>query len=147
MEIPYQIKETILGKGLFTLSFIKTGTLIWTYRLNLNALEYDAVESQFHLDSLSKDKQREFLDYTFGIGDKLCLIIDDGVYINHAFGNTSNCKTCMKTGNCFAWRNIEAGEEIFEDYTQFDHPPFLFKLLEKYDAAPDYYQLPNKNIQ
>ena len=145
MEIPYRINNTVLGKGIFTLSFVKSGTRIWSYRLNINVLEYDETTSKIHLDALpSLDKQREFMDYTFGRGDKLCLILDDGMYINHATDNFSNCKTCMTTGHCFAWRDIEAGEEIFEDYTLFEHPPFLFDLLEKYDAAPDYYELPNK---
>ena len=146
MEIPYEIKETVLGKGLFTLSFVKSGTRIWTYRLNINVLEYDENESNIHLNILSKDKQHEFLDYSFGRGEKLCLILDDGVYINHALGNSSNCKTCMQTGDCFAWRDIEAGEEIFEDYTSFTHPPFLLKLLEKYEAMPDYYPIKGDSL-
>jgi hypothetical protein len=39
-------------------------------------------------------------------------------------------------------RDIKAGEQLFEDYATFSHPAFLYPLLEKYNCAPDYYELP-----
>lgn len=48
----------------------------------------------------------------------------------------------MSTGNTYALRDIELGEELFEDYNRFEHPPFLFGLLRKYECEPDYYDLP-----
>jgi hypothetical protein len=48
----------------------------------------------------------------------------------------------METGNTFAIRDIEAGEQLFEDYAKFEHPDFLLPLLKKYDCAPTYYEIP-----
>lgn len=74
--------------------------------------------------------------------DKLCLITDDGKYMNHS--TDPNCLTDMETGNTFAIKNIKDGEQLFEDYRRFEHPVFLFPLLLKYECAPDYYDLPSE---
>jgi hypothetical protein len=50
----------------------------------------------------------------------------------------------MKTGTTYALRDIEENEELFEDYNRFEHPAFLFPLLEKYECPPDYYDLPSE---
>lgn len=52
--------------------------------------------------------------FTLGIG------IDQ--YINHSFA--PNCKR-----GC-ALRDIEAGEEILEDYTEFDNAEWFIKIME-----------------
>jgi hypothetical protein len=70
----------------------------------------------------------------------LCLINDDGQYVNHS--ENPNCKTDLSTGHCYAIQDISVGEQIFEDYASFTHPPFLFPLLKRYDCEPDYYALP-----
>lgn len=74
--------------------------------------------------------------------DKLCLVIDDGRYMNHS--TDPNCLTDMETGYTYAIRNIEPDEQLFEDYGTFDHPSFLLPLLQKYDCAPNYYELPER---
>ena len=71
----------------------------------------------------------------------ICLIKDDGKYMNHA-DKTSyecNCKTDLINGNCYAVRDIKIGEQLFEDYSTFSHPGFLYKLLKKYNCEPTYY--------
>ena len=72
--------------------------------------------------------------------DKLCFIQDDGKYMNHS--TQPNCITDMKTGHTYALRDIQPTEQFFEDYARFEHPAFLFSLLEKYQCAPDYYHIP-----
>jgi SET domain-containing protein len=138
MNINYEIRETPnYGKGLFVLSDIPAGTCIWTYKLNEN----DEQQSIAYLESMPSLKaQQRFLDASFGKGDLLCLINDDGQYINHAA--PPNCKTDIFTGHCYANKDISAGEQLFEDYASFSHPSFLFPLLKKYDCEPDYYDLP-----
>jgi hypothetical protein len=142
MNIYYEIRDTDhCGKGLFTLEDIQAGTCIWTYTLNKNVFEYDSAQSAAYLQSLPDlNAQQRFLDSSFGKGDVLCLITDDGQYVNHA--DAPNCKTDLSTGHCYAIKNIAAGEQIFEDYTSFTHPSFLFPLLKLYDCEPDYYPLP-----
>lgn len=75
------------------------------------------------------------------VTDKLCLIIDDGKFMNHS--TQPNCSTNMKTGDTYAIRVIEPHEQLFEDYAKFEHPEFLMPLLVKYNCAPDYYDIPD----
>jgi SET domain-containing protein len=144
MNVSYEIRETEhYGKGLFVLESITKGTRIWSYKLNENVVEYDEQESLSYLQSLPSLKaQQRFLDSSFGRGGVLCLINDDGQYVNHA--EAPNCKTDLSTGHCYAIQDIAAGDQIFEDYTSFTHPPFLFPLLKKYECKPDYYALPSE---
>lgn len=145
MNINYEIRETTdVGKGIFTLEDIPQGTCIWTYKLNSNVFEYNEEESETYLKSLPNlSAKQSFLNYSFGKGELLCLINDDGQYMNHAEGANANCKTDLVTGNCSSIRNIKLGEQLFEDYATFSHPSFLYKLLQQYDCEPDYYDLPN----
>ncbi len=85
--------------------------------------------------------QQHFLDITFGKKDMICLITDDGKYMNHADKSSynCNCKTDIMTGNCYALRDITIGEQLFEDYSTFSHPEFLYTLLKKYKCEPTYY--------
>lgn len=147
MNINYEIRETEnYGKGIFVLEDVPLGTCIWSYKLNENVSEYDAQQSIDYLQSLATlNEQQRFLDSSFGRGDKLCLIIDDGQYVNHA--DAPNCKTDLSTGHCYAIQDIATGEQIFEDYTSFTHPPFLFPLLKQYECEPDYYELPCQTQQ
>jgi len=145
MNINYEIRETTdYGKGIFTLEDIPAGTCIWTYQLNSNVFEYNEEQSEAYLKSLPNlSAQQSFLNLSFGKGELLCLINDDGQYMNHAEGDNANCKTDLVTGHCFSIRTIKLGEQLFEDYATFSHPSFLYKLLQQYDCEPDYYDLPN----
>ena len=138
MNILYELRENKYGKGIYLLEDIKKNTCIWTYKLNNNVFEYSEEQSIVYLNSLpSLEDQQRFLDLTFGKGDKLCLITDDGKYVNHS--DNPNCKTDLISGNCYAIRDIKKDEEILEDYSSFTHPPFLFSLLKKYNCEPTYY--------
>lgn len=145
MNINYEIRETTdFGKGIFSLEDIPLGTCIWIYRLNCNVFEYNEQQSVAYLKSLPNlSAQQSFLNYSFGKGELLCLINDDGQYMNHAEGINANCKTDLDTGHCFSVRDIKSGEQLFENYATFSHPSFLYKLLKEYDCEPDYYELPN----
>jgi hypothetical protein len=142
MKINYEIRETAnYGKGLYVLENVLACTCIWSYKLNENVFEFDETQSIAYLESMpSLRAQQRFLDSSFGKGPVLSLINDDGQYINHSA--TPNCKTDLSTGHCYAIQDIAIGDQIFEDYSSFSHPPFLFPLLKKYDCEPDYYDLP-----
>lgn len=136
MEIQYEIKNTIYGKGLFTKEHIISGKCIWKY---INVLEYDEFACKEYLRSLKPDEAIQFLDLSYGRGEKLCLITDDGRFINHS--ETPNCKTNMITGDVYAIKDISIGDELFEDYASFDHPSYIYDLLEFYQCKPDYYNI------
>ena len=140
MNIQYEIRVNKYGKGIYVMEDVKKNTCIWTYKLNDNVFEYSAEQSISHLEHLPNlEEQQRFLELTFGKGDKLCLITDDGKYVNHS--DTPNCKTDLINGNCYSLRDIKKDEEILEDYNNFTHPSFLFPLLEKYNSEPTYYTI------
>ena len=142
MNIAYDIKETgICGKGIFALEDIKAGICVWSYKLNVNVFAFNETQCEDYLSGLnSLAEQQRFLDYAFGKGDLLCLITDNGMYMNHADAIGCNCYTDIITGDCFAKKNIKAGEQLFENYATYSHPPFLFVLLKKYQCDPTYYK-------
>jgi hypothetical protein len=140
MNIEYAVHDTPIGKGLFTLQLITKGTLIWTFLQNTNVEVFDEKACTKHLASLPLAEAQTFLDTSYGLGDNLCLILDDGKYMNHS--DDPNCKTDMLTGCTYATRDILRGEQLFEDYRCFTHPDFLYDLLQTYDCAPTYYALP-----
>ena len=157
MQIEYEIRDTDIGKGIFALSDISKGKYIWKYnsksktninktninktniQLNkiYNVIEYNESSCKTHLSKLSFKEAHNFLDITYGRGELLCQIIDDGKYMNHS--ESPNCKTNMINGNVYAITNIKYGEQLFEDYSTFDHPTYLLPLLQKYKCVPNYY--------
>jgi hypothetical protein len=143
MNFIYEIRDTRdFGKGIFILEEIKVGSCVWFYKLNENVFEYDEEKTIHHLNVMNNlQDQQHFLDITFGKNDMLCLITDDGKYMNHADKSSYNfnCKTDLMTGNCYALRDIKIGEQLFEDYSTFSHPEFLYILLKKYNCEPNYY--------
>jgi len=148
MNVNYLIKAAgECGQGIFAAEDITPGTRVWTYLLGENVFEYDADQCRDYLQQLPTlaDQQR-FLDCAFGKGGVLCLITDDGQYMNHADAPGCNCKTDLISGHCYAIRNIAAGEQLFEDYHSFSHPPFLFALLKQYQCEPTYYEMPAEPI-
>jgi SET domain len=171
IRIPYAVKDADCGgKGLFTVSKVSTGDLIWKFTEGQNVIMYDGDAASAHLSDLSPLEAKSFLDATYGlkgeitekttclilnfevvlptfyyhiITDKLCSITDDGKFMNHS--SNPNCFTDMETGYTYALRDIDPGEQLFEDYATFEHPVFLLPLLKKYDCAPDYYDIPDMN--
>ena len=126
-----------------TIIFLLYFVLLFTYFYLFTINQFDGQQAAAHLESLpTKADCKWFLDATYGIHGKLGLILDDGKYMNHSL--TPNCITNMKTGTTYALRDIEENEELFEDYNRFEHPAFLFPLLEKYECPPDYYDLPSE---
>jgi hypothetical protein len=142
MEIKYEIRESNdVGKGIYALEDVAADACVWSYKLNANVLEYTERQLKTHLLNLpSLEEKQEFLDRSFGKGNVICLITDDGQYMNHS--DDPNCRTDLTTGHCYALRHISAGEQLFENYQTFSHPAFLYGLLKIYHCKPSYYSLP-----
>jgi SET domain-containing protein len=138
MEIPYEIKDTEYGLGLFAIVDIPVNTLVWQYKKGINIIEYDEEAALEHLATKTYKECQRFLDLTYGQRGLICEVLDDGKYMNHSIH--PNCKT-RPGGNTYTIRDIMVGEQLFEDYATFDHPDFLYPLLEKYNCAPDYYEM------
>ena len=139
MQILYERRDSGLGigLGLFSSRRVTSGTCIWRFQSGVNVSEYDEAATFRHLAKKSLLEAQQWLDLTYGFRGKICEILDDGKYMNHS--ETPNCRTDPQTGHTYAIRDIHEGEQLFEDYSSFDHPPFLYVCLEKYNCAPKYY--------
>ena len=61
LSIPYEVRDTDFGKGLFATSDVKAGSLVWEYRSvssnksgkKVNVIEYDQATTIKHLATLT----------------------------------------------------------------------------------------------
>ena len=138
MQIPYEKRDAGLGVGLglFAKAAVSAGTCVWRFKVGENVIEYDEEATILHLKNKTLSEAQRWLDLTYGLRGKICEILDDGRYMNHS--TSPNCKTDSK-GDTYAIKDIAEGEQLFEVYGSFDHPPFLLVCLEKYNCAPKYY--------
>ena len=130
------------GMGAFAVEPIRKGTKVWAVdptmkfvgpadlrRLPANELEFALHGGYLHLPS------QTFVYY------------DDGMeYVNHAYGYVSNIGirewTPLMEDNCTALRDIEAGEELLEDYSFWSilHLYRRHWLIDLYrDFCPEHY--------
>ena len=145
MQVAYELKDAgdDIGMGIFVTSAVAKGTMIWQYSAGINVKVYDSSSAALHLEKFTaRTEATKFLDLTYGLKDLLHEITDEGRFMNHS--NKPNCVTDKSLGHTYASRDIEAGEQLFEDYSTYDHPDFLLDLLEKYHCAPEYYCLPKR---
>jgi hypothetical protein len=122
MQIPYEIKDAGLGlgQGIFVKELVPKGTLVWKYSAGLNVLQYDAEAAANRLAALpTLEEAQKWLTFTYGFFGMLNEVIDDGKFMNHS--KEPNCKS-KETGDTYSIRDIEAGEQLFEDYTSFGIP-------------------------
>jgi len=131
MQIPYEKKDAGLdiGQGLYVTEFVPAGTLIWRYSAGVNVIQYDGKAAAARLAALpTLEGAQNWLDLTYGLFGMLNEIIDDGKFMNHS--TEPNCKT-RDCGSTYSIRDIEPGEQLFEDYTSFGkillYPPHLLE--------------------
>jgi hypothetical protein len=145
MQVGYELRDAgeEIGLGIFVTARVLKGTLVWKYCAGENVNVYDEKSAIARLEKFATKKDCQyFLDLTYGLRGLLHEIIDEGRFMNHSL--TPNCQTDKCTGHTYAVRDIETDEQLFEDYTTFDHPDFLYDLLKKYQCEPDYYPLPDR---
>lgn len=69
LRIPYSIRDVSFGgKGIFSTQKVKAGALVWRFAAGENVVEYDGEAAIAHLESLTLNKAKRFLDTTYGLG-------------------------------------------------------------------------------
>lgn len=109
----YISKSSIDGIGLFANEFIPKGTVIWEL-----APQFDRIYSQQELDKLSpaaKEHIRHYAYFNAAEGGYV-LCVDNAKFMNHL--KEPNCIAVGLT--TIATQNINIGDEITEDYYNFD---------------------------
>ncbi|WP_371224308.1 SET domain-containing protein [Roseovarius sp. 2305UL8-3] len=154
------------GLGVFSKAAIKRGDIVWRHVPGLYTV-YDEMGFKKAIKHLSDEEVRYELTHVFGLEDfPECLIrvFDDGVLINHARDanvETNNATPMTKPVYpasphyvqdvtkmllddryaLVATRDIQAGEELTNNYeTETHEPEFYHVLYEKYGVEEDYLQ-------
>jgi SET domain-containing protein len=107
----YVDRSAIHGLGVFAAESIRKGTKIWRF-----VEGFDRAYSPKEFARLPK-AARDFLkDYGYRVDGEILFTVDNDHYINHS----DKPNTYLKSGYAIAARNIRKGEEITNDYREFD---------------------------
>ena len=107
----YLGKSKIHGLGVFADEFIRKGTKIWRF-----VEDFDRCYTPKQFARLPK-AAREFIRYHgYRVDGEILLTIDNDRHMNHS----ENANTYLHNGYAIARHNIRKGEEITNDYREFD---------------------------
>ncbi len=118
--------SNIHGLGLFADQFIPKGTTIWNFT--------EGFDQKFNPEQIVAFPQilQDFFSTYSSISKKTgknILCGDQGNYINHSKDPNINCKYIEGEEEfiAYALRDIEAGEEITENYSEYDNSKEIIK--------------------
>lgn len=112
----------IHGIGLFAKEGISKGTKVWEFTPG-----FDLVLSKEDVQHLSEAAREQFLNYAYLSKEsgKYVLCSDDARFFNHQRESNITCRVPANAHfedalECFAVRDIAPGEEITNNYEEFD---------------------------
>ena len=115
----------IHGIGLFAEEAIKQGQPVWKFNDT-----FDLVLSKDQVELLSEAAKEQFFNYAYisKRTHKYILCSDDSRFFNHQDNSNTVCfvpenDTHDESLICIATRNIKIGEELTNNYAEFDHDP------------------------
>ena len=104
------------GLGVFAAEFIPKGTRVWEFREG-----FDSRLSEEFVASLPEPAQSTLRHYSALWGGGYVVSADDARFLNQS--ETPNLKTFAEPDMDVALRDIQIGEELLEDYREFDESP------------------------
>lgn len=146
MQVPYEIRETKIGKGVYAKKNVKKGTLVWKFVRGVNVRSFKGPRAtRDFLESLkSPDKQKDWLDHCYHSGGTVNDVLDDGQFFNHAEGKKANTSSDQIGGDglsSYALRNIKEGEEFLEDYGRYEWPLWFVRMCYEFNSEMDYFSI------
>lgn len=118
LSIPtYVEKSETNGLGLFAERDIEKGEVIWFYDPN-GDLIFTKDEFEKICSVMSEENREKFKNWAWRRGDCYLLCADNANFWNHSETNP-NCGG-TSPNYTVALRNIKAGEELFENYKEYD---------------------------
>jgi uncharacterized protein len=118
------------GLGVFARVDIPIGTVWWRAHpgkdvLLITKAHFDTFRLSTH-SAVSRDMLEAIYTYSYYSAeeDALILILDHARYTNHSFQPNSDVNPEPGVIGSIALRDIKAGEEIVEDYSEFDVCPW-----------------------
>jgi uncharacterized protein len=107
----YLDKSPIHGLGVFAGQFIRKGTKIWRF-----VEGFDRFYSPKQFAKLPKPARDFIKQHGYRVDGEILLTADNDHHMNHS--DAPN--TYLRNGYAIAGRNIRKGEEITNDYREFD---------------------------
>jgi SET domain-containing protein len=117
-------KSEIHGLGLFADEYIQKGNKVWEFQKG-----FDLVITKEEFETLSEAAKEQFLNYAYvdKITKKYVLCSDDSRFFNHADIPNVSCYKPEAAHDealvCYASKDIEIGEELTNNYAEFDADP------------------------
>lgn len=103
----------IHGLGVFAAEFIPAGTIVWRFQP-----DFDFRVSEESVAALPELARQKLLHYSAKWGGGYVISADDARFMNHS--EQANLKTLDEPDSDVAIRDIQVGEELLEDYREFD---------------------------
>jgi len=141
--------SSVAGLGVFATEFIQKGALVWIF-----AEDLDRVFTRDDVNIFSKDECVFLYKYaTIGAKhlDTLILAVDNARFINHS--DTPNIEYSKSGGvveyPCKSLRDIRVGEEITQNYNEFQTGDFVgiwhqimeaWRLLASHEDRPQFWK-------
>ena len=158
MQVPYSIKQNSFGFGLYSNQYIPKGKMTWKAIPGENIDTMNEQECREFLKTRCSSAGKRLLQVSYCdmslIVNGICIPSDASQYTNHS--DNPNCgahESCQGdvfkedswmnapvASHVYALRDIQAGEELTEDYRSFHYPQWFLDLMQEYDMYPDYYQ-------
>lgn len=132
MQVPYEVKfiNQLKGRGLIALQPIKKGTLV--YDGTSVGKTYFNSREDFENWAIGKSKKEieNALSFSYGTSGRIALL-KVPMFINHS--SSPNVKSVDPLFDLtYAIRDIDAGEEICEDYSTWDQIDWFDELCNDY---------------
>ncbi len=142
-QVAYEVKESPFGLGLFAREFIAKGTLIWKYSSGVNVRTYKNLDDvNIRLAELSLTEQEFFMSHVYLFDGVMNEILDDGKFWNHSespnTGSGPGDDPNVDWYSSYAIRDIQVGEELFDDYGCYEYPEYFIELAKKYNVPQDF---------
>lgn len=111
--------------GLFAKEFIPKGTKVWEFTEG-----FDLILTKEEVRNLSEAAREQFLNYAYlsKKSGKYVLCSDDARFFNHQIPPNVTCQIpegskVVEALECVAAKDIQPGEEITNNYEEFDADP------------------------
>lgn len=134
------LPSKIQGLGLFADQFVPKGTLIWKF-----TPDFDQKFTKEQIFSFPESIQIYLAKYAWlsGKSNLYCLSADNGKYFNHS--DNPNVRSEYKDSEeevvTTAIKDIQSGEEITDNYSNFENPEnnenILTELARKYNLTEE----------
>jgi len=117
----YLARSTIHGLGVFAGEYIRKGTKVWRF-----VDGFDRAYSPKAFARLPKAARDYIKHHGYRVDGEILLTVDHDHHINHS----EDPNTYWRNGYIVARRSIRKGQEITNDYYDFD-PDFCARFLKK----------------